>query len=319
MMSKNINILITAASRRVALVRNFVRAINDTGCSGRIVATDTDSLSPALYFTDKHYLVPLSSSPEYIPAIKEICKKEDITLVIPTIDEELPTFGRYKDEFKKDGILILISDERTCKICNDKYETFKFFKERGLPFPDTYLPDEIDYSLVKYPLFIKPRFGRGSINAYPVRNERELKFFIDYIKEPVVQRFLEGREYTIDVLCNMKGKVLSVVPRERMVIRSGVCDRGKTVKDDVLIDAGIRAAEELNIIGPANLQCKVNGDITFFEVNPRFSGAIQLTINAGADFPAMIIGMLNGNPPEPCIGDFKDGLIMTSFEESIYI
>ena len=91
---KNINILITAASRRVALVKNFVRAINNNGCRGRVIATDTDSLSPALYFTDSHHLVPLSSSPEYIPAIKEICKKEDITLVIPTIDEELPTFGR---------------------------------------------------------------------------------------------------------------------------------------------------------------------------------------------------------------------------------
>jgi carbamoyl-phosphate synthase large subunit len=316
---KNINILITAASRRVALVKNFVRAINQNGYTGKIIATDTDPLSPALYFTAKHYLAPLSTSPDYIPAIKDICKKEDINLVIPTIDEELPMFGRYKEEFKKEGITILISEEKTCRICNDKFETFKFFRERGLPFPDTFLPEGIDYSSLKYPLFIKPRFGRGSINAYPIANEKELRFFIEYIKEPVIQRFLGGKEYTIDVLCNMKGRILSVVPRERMVIRSGVCDRGRTVKDKKLIDYSVRVAEGLNIIGPANLQCKVDGDVVFFEVNPRFSGAIQLTIEAGADFPAMIIDMVNGSSPEPCIGDFKDGVIMTSYEDSIYI
>jgi carbamoyl-phosphate synthase large subunit len=316
---KNINILITAASRRVALVRNFVRAINQNGCSGKIIATDTDLLSPALYFTAKHYLVPLSASPDYIPVIKDICKEEEITLVIPTIDEELPIFGRYKKRFEKKGIQILISDEKTCMICNDKYKTFKFFRRKGLPFSDTFLPEKINYAKIKYPLFIKPRFGRGSINAYMIRNEKELRFFIDYVKEPVIQRFLEGREYTIDVMCNLKGKVISVVPRERMVIRSGVSDRGKTVKDKRLIDAAVRAADELKIIGPANLQCKMNGDVTFFEVNPRFSGAIQLTIEAGADFPSMIIGMFNGNPPEPCIGKFKEGLIMSSYEDSIYL
>ena len=55
----------------------------------------------------------------------------------------------------------------------------------------------------------------------------------------------------------------------------------------------------------------------FFEVNARFSGAIQLTINAGADFPSMIIEMLNGGL-KPRIGEFEDNLTMVSYEESIY-
>lgn len=168
------------------------------------------------------------------------------------------------------------------------------------------------------PLFIKPRFGRGAVGAYPVKTERELDFFLDYVKDPVVQDFLPGSEYTVDVLSDYDGRVISVVPRERLVIRSGVSDRGRTVKNHKLIDLSIEVTSTLGIVGAANLQCKVDGDkITYFEINPRFSGAIQLTINAGANFPAMILEMLNGGI-SPRIGDFEENIIMVSYEESLY-
>ncbi|GMT41736.1 MAG: hypothetical protein IEMM0002_0147 [bacterium] len=122
----------------------------------------------------------------------------------------------------------------------------------------------------------------------------------------------------MDVLCGFDGRVISVVPRERLVIRSGVSDRGRTEKNKKLIDLSAKVAETLGIIGAANLQCKVDGGkITYFEVNPRFSGAIQLTIKAGADFPAMILEMINGGVA-PRIGEFTDNLTMVSYEESLY-
>lgn len=316
---KKLNILITAASRRVALAKYFKKAINRNGCSGKVVATDTDPNSPALYFTDSHHLVPLSSDPTYIKTIIEICKKENIRLVVPTIDEELHAFGGCGKQFKDQGIILLTSERETQEICLDKYLTYKFFKEKGLPFANTYLPEEIEPKKMTYPLFIKPRMGRGSVHAYPVKSEKELTFFLYYIENPVVQTFLEGKEFTIDILCDLDGKVISVVPRERIVIRSGVCDRGVTVKDWNLINTSVRIAESLNIIGPANFQCKLHqGKVTFFEVNPRFSGAIQLTITAGADFPGMIVDMVNGDSLKPAIGDFRDSLTMICYEETIY-
>ena len=317
-MDKSVNVLITAASRRVALVRSFGDALAELGVKGSVIATDVDPLSASLAFSHKNIIVPLSTSPDYITKIKQVCEDEKVSLLIPTIDEELNLFGRYKNDFAEIGVKIPVSDEEIGEICNDKYKTYCFFRDNNLPIAHTWLPDEIRKIKPDFPLFIKPRIGRGAVNAYPVKNQKELDFFLDYVKDPVVQTYLPGDEYTVDILCDFSGEVISVVPRQRLVIRSGVCDRGRTKKDMDLINTSIHVAKTLKIIGPANLQCKVyNGKITFFEVNPRFSGAIQLTIKAGANFPRMILKMMNGGLI-PVIGEFEEELTMVSYEESIY-
>jgi carbamoyl-phosphate synthase large subunit len=313
-----VNILITAASRRVALIRSFTNALEKMKIKGNVIASDVDHLSAGLAFCRKHVIVPLSTSPDYITEIKKVCVNEDISLIIPTIDEELPLFGKYKPEFEELGVRILVSDEETGNICNDKYLTYNFLKKHGFPIAETWLPAEIRNSNPVFPLFIKPRFGRGAIDAYPVRNRKELNFFLDYVENPVVQKFLTGDEYTIDVLADFEGNIISVVPRQRLVIRAGVSDRGRMRNIPELIEVSKKIAEALNLVGPANLQCKIDrGKITFFEINPRFSGAIQLTIRSGADFPRMIVQMLNGGLT-PRIGDFEADLTMVSYEESIY-
>lgn len=318
-MKKDFNILVTAASRRVAMIRGFSNALKKLGVNGNVVCTDTDSLSTGLRFCDRFHLAPLSNSGDYISALLKICKKENISMLVPTIDEELEIFGRHKKDFAGAGVILLVSDEKVGRTCRDKYLTAQFFNEHGFPFAETYLPENIDHANIGYPLFIKPRWGRGSVGAHMVQNETELRFFSGYVEKPVVQRYLYGKEYTIDVLAGLDGQILSVVPRERMIIRAGVCDRGRTVHDDNLIKLSSAICEKLGVIGPVNLQCKVdNGTPCFFEVNPRFSGAIQLTVAAGADFFSMIIQDAIGRKPRPDIGNFQDGLLMLSYEESIF-
>jgi carbamoyl-phosphate synthase large subunit len=317
---REINVLITAASRRVPLIQAFVQAQKRLGLKGNVITTDMSSLSPGLYFGSKHYIVPLTTDKQYIPIIKSICFKERIHLLIPTIDDELPLFGRYRNDFLAVGIRVAVSSARTGLICNDKYETFRFLKEKGIPFARTWLPEQLDIPNLTYPLFLKPRSGRGSVGAFPIRNERELRFFLEYVPEPVLQEFLCGKEYTIDLLADFNGKVISVVPRERMVIRSGVTDRGQTYNNAEMIQLAICTAEALDIRGPANIQVKLQDNrATIFEVNPRFSGGIPLTIAAGADFPSWLIEMCCGRKVRPCIGKFTDRLVMACYESAIFL
>jgi carbamoyl-phosphate synthase large subunit len=317
---REINVLITAASRRVPLIQAFTQALKRLGFGGNVVTTDMNNLSPGLYFGSKHYIVPLTTDPQYIPIIKSICFRERIHLLVPTIDDELPLFGRHKKDFKATGIQVAVSSENTGLICNDKYKTAQFLLKKGIPFARTWLPEELDFAKLQYPLFIKPRTGRGSVDAFTVYNERELRFFLEYVPNPGVQEFLQGKEFTIDLLADFNGKVISVVPRERMVVRSGVTDRGQTLNHSGMIQLGIRTAEALDIRGPANIQVKLNdGTATLFEVNPRFSGGIPLTIAAGADFPAWLIEMCSGRKVRPCIGKFTDRLIMACYESAIFL
>ena len=296
MVQPEFNILITAASRRVAMIRGFATAMMEMGIDGSVQATDTDKNSPGLRFCDKFHLVPLSGSEDYISAILDICMKENIDLVVPTIDEELPLFGKNKKKFEDEGIIPLVSDELSDLICNDKYKTAQFFIDNHFPFAQTMLPDEIDFETIKYPLFIKPRVGRGSVKAFPVKNEKELRFFLEYVEDAVIQPFLEGAEYTIDVLAGLDGRILSVVPRERIVIRSGVCDRGRTCKDQKLMEVSKSICEKLEVVGPVNLQCMVKNqkkfiakpeaqEISFFELDEFFKEQSSLLSHTPSIWP----------------------------------
>ncbi len=311
--------MITAASRRVALIHAFHQALVRLGLRGNVIATDMSKLSPGLYFGDRHYIVPLTTDRKYIPIIKSICFRERIHLLIPTIDDELPLFGRHSDDFLSRGIRVAVSSEKTGIVCNDKRATAEFLSGENIPFARTWLPEELPRRELSYPMFLKPRIGRGSVGAFPAMNEKELKFFLDYIPNPIVQEYLPGKEFTIDVLADFSGKIISVVPRERIVIRSGVSDRGQTLNHPGLIRLAVRAAEALGIRGPANIQAKLHdGDAKIFEVNPRFSGGIPLTIAAGADFPAWLIELCCDRRVRPCIGKFTDRLMMACYESALF-
>ena len=312
------NVLITAASRRVPLVNAFRAALARQG-GGRVVVTDVNALSPAVYVGDRSYLVPLTSDPHYLDEVLAVCEAERIGMLVPTIDDELPIFGAAVERFAAHGVRVVVSPATTTALCNDKFETCRELRQRGVSAAESFLPDGLPSEPV-LPLFIKPRFGRGGVGAVTARTVRELDFFLDYVSEPVVQEYLTGPEFTIDVLCDFKGRPLSIVPRERVVVRAGVIDRGRTVNDPALIELALACTAALKFVGPINIQCRVhNGRPTVFEINPRFSGGIPLTIEAGADFPAMLLALHAGRTVLPAIGRFRDQLWMTNYEASVFL
>jgi len=153
-----------------------------------------------------------------------------------------------------------------------------------------------------------------------VRSQRELDFFLEYVTDPVVQSYLNGPEFTIDMCCSFTGEPLSIVPRERVVVRAGVVDRARTVRDPQLIELGRACARALSFVGPVNIQCRiVDGRPVVFEINPRFSGGIPLTIAAGADFPKMLVSLARGRRVAPSVGKFTDNLWMTNYETSVFV
>jgi carbamoyl-phosphate synthase large subunit len=314
------NVLITAASRRVPLVQAFKQALAALGVPGRVVVTDVNPLSPAVQVADRAYRVPLAHDPEYLPELLKICEAEQIGLAVPTIDDEVELFGAAREKFAALGTLAACSSEQTAALCNDKYATWRRLAEAGIPAARTYLPKELAASKPPFPLFIKPRIGRGAVGAHRIRNKRELDFFVRYVDKPVIQEYLESPEYTIDVLCDLNGRPLQIVPRERVVIRAGVMDRGRTVKWPALIELAEQVCRAIPFVGALNIQCRLReGWPAIFEINPRFSGGIPLTIAAGADFPRLLIKMALGLPVAPAIGDFNEGTWMTSYETSFFL
>jgi carbamoyl-phosphate synthase large subunit len=315
----SLDVLITAGSRRVPLVEAFRRALREAHLAGSVHVTDVNMLSPTVHMADRAHLVPLSSDPGYVDHIASICEREHIRLVVPTIDDELPLFSEARDRFRDMGVTVAVSDSFVTTLCNDKFATCSYLAEQGIDAAASWLPETLPAS-PPFPLFVKPRFGRGSVGAFPVTDRRQLEFFVDYVAQPVIQEFLDAPEYTIDLFCDLDGRPLSVVPRERAVIRAGVMDRGRTVRDPALINLALRCAGVLRFVGACNIQCRMaNGRPVVFEINPRFSGGIPLTIAAGADFPRMLVDLVSGRGVRPSVGEFTAELWMTSYESAVFV
>ncbi len=315
------NVLITAVSRKSDLVLYFKRALKKLKVYGSVIGVDCDRLSPALYLSDKGYIVRKIEEDGYYDEVLDIARRENVKMIVPTMDLELSGWAKMKEKASRMGIFVLISDEFSIEKSIDKYKTYEFFKSISIPTPETFLYGDIkSVNDSMFPLFIKPRYGRGSENSYKVSNYRELSFYLWKIKEPVIQRYLDGDEFTVDVLSDFSGRFLTAIPRKRLLIRAGVSDRGKTFYDKKIVEYSKMIVESLNIVGPSNIQGKVNGDkVYFFEINPRFSGGISLTVESGVDFPRLILKMLLGRRIYKRELEFKEGVYMLSYSSHVFI
>lgn len=311
------NILITSASRKVSLVRAFQSALADSG-GGNVIAVDVTPHAPALYFADRRFLVSPSTTPLFIDEILDICKREHVALLIPTRDEELAQFAEAQERFAREGVRVAIPQLETVRICADKLAFLAFCRTHGFGIPRTYEHD--DWPRTQFPLFVKPRFGKGSRDARRVVSEEELRFVTNGPGSWVIQECVAWPEYTVDLLADFKGHVLSAVPRRRQLLVAGESYVSRTVEDRGLIAEVSRLATELHLVGQNTIQCFWNGkEAKFIEVNPRFGGATALSIAAGANTPAMLIRMMNDETFPPVLEQFQSDLVMLRFTEDLFL
>ncbi|MCM8831834.1 MAG: ATP-grasp domain-containing protein [Candidatus Omnitrophica bacterium] len=318
--SMKVNILITSVSRKVWLVNVFKDALKECGAKGKVISVDINPLSAGLYVSDKYYFVSSSSKTDFIPSILKICKKEDIKLIIPTRDKELLLFAKNKEKFKKQGIYVMVSDPEVVEICNDKYKFYHFLMRNNISTAESYLPNKIKFSSLIYPVIIKPRYGSGSRSIFKAESQRELKFFINYVSDPIIQEFVNGEEYTVDLFSDFNRRVISIIPRQRIETFCGESYKGKTVKDFKIIECAKILAEKLGTIGHITIQCIKKGNrVKFIEVNPRFGGGAILGIKAGANTPLLLLNIILGKKIEPQIGKFKENLVMLRYTKDLFI
>jgi carbamoyl-phosphate synthase large subunit len=318
--SKDINILILSAGRRVELLQCFKRAAQRINISSRIVAADMNNLAPALYFSDKYFIVPRIDHKDYINKIIEICIEENISLIVPTIDTELLLLSKNKKFIEEQtNAKVLISDDKVINICRNKINTQKFFEDNNFLVPRQINKDDIETGEVDFPVFIKPVDGSSSINAFKVNNIKELKFFMEYIDKPIIQEMIVGEEYTVDVFLDFECNLISAVPRLRIATRSGEILKGRIRKDQDIISDIKRLMGILKPIGHITVQCmKTNRGIEYIEINPRFGGGAPMSISAGADSCEYLYRLLNGDTV-PYAEDYKDNVTFLRFDKSIML
>lgn len=314
------NILLTSVGRRVELLKAFRQSMRRSNITAKIVTADLKKSAPASFLADTAELAPRIDDPDYVKKLLDICDRHRIDLLIPLIDTELYLLSLYSQKFKDRGVTLLVSSVRTNEICYSKKATAIFFEKIGVKTPKVYDLSQTEDLI--FPLIVKPNTGSSSVGLHYVRDRTELAFFSNYVKDAIVQELIQGDEYTIDILLDFKGHVISIVPRLRLETRAGEVSKGITTKNPALIAAAKYVVESLpGAIGCITIQCflQPNGEIVFIEINPRFGGGYPLSYRAGADFPSWIVESYLGNNPKVAIDEWEDNLAMLRYDDAVFV
>jgi carbamoyl-phosphate synthase large subunit len=281
-----------------------------------LVAADIDPWAAGLYLLppDARTLIPRGDDPALVSAVYDRCLAMGVTVVVPTVDTELEPLARARGRFAAAGIELLLARDDALARTLDKLALARCCAGT-VRVPRTEVLDDTDPASWCYPVIVKPRRGSGSRDISLVDSSQALEG-LGCRPGFLVQEYLPGEEYSIDVLAAADGHVVASVPRVRERVDSGVSVAGRTVHDGELERFGEQVAAAIGLTYIANVQCRRDtaGRAALLEVNPRVPGTLPLTAASGVDMPRLALDSLRGRPlPEHV--DFREVAMVRFLDE----
>lgn len=284
------HVLVLTAGRRVELLQCFQRALQVHLPGSRVLATDScPSHSAACQVSDGAFVAPPIGTEEHTDFLLELCAAQGIGVVIPTLDTGLLHLAQARERLAQAGVQLVVSSPALVADCRDKRRTAALFTRLGLDSPAL-----LDRAALSFPCFVKPYDGSSSIGARrldrasdvtPAMLANERLMFSELVGP-------EFREYTVDVFYDAQGRLVCLVPRERLAVRAGEISKGLTRRHfvyDALLKPlsrleGARGCVTVQVFGNPD-----TGEVKGLEINPRFGGGYPLSDAAGATFADWIV------------------------------
>lgn len=316
------NLLVTSAGRRNQLVACFREDAARLGIALGVVAVDfhPDS-SPACLQADARFAVPHCTNPGYVPRLLALCREREISLLVPTIDPELPVLSAHRADFAAIGVHVVVSPPDVVALCQDKHATASRLAAAGIATPRTlplaeYLQNP---AALRLPVIAKPNGGSASLGIVRPRHPGELTELDP--RGYIVQELWEGREFTVNVFFDRAGRLRCAVPHERLEVRAGEVSKGVTRRLAPLAETARKLPAVLKgASGPLCFQGIVakSGEVAVFEVNARFGGGYPLAHHAGARMTQWLLEEVNGLPVS-AHDDWREGVTMLRYDSAIFL
>jgi len=303
---RDVGVLLTGVGKRYDIVSAFAQ-------HATVVAADPNPLAPARYAADHRCAVPRIDDPAYVPALEQLCAEHSVRAVVPLTDLDIEVLAHAR---ARGRLPAFVPDPEIARATFDKYEAHLLLERLGLPSPPTALPGE---RVERFPVMVKPRQGSGARSIHRADDAHAAEFFVNYVREPVmVQWLMDGPEFSIDTLSDLRGRCLNAIPRTMIESRGGESIKGKVIADGELVDLGRRVVEALGVRGPCTVQVFRDKEIGIgiTDVNTRFGGAFPAPMYAalpGRTFPELIVRMARGEELEPHVGQFRAGITFTRY------
>ena len=309
------NILFTCAGRRTYLLKYFKENLSE---GDKVVATDMQLSAPALQVADVKLQVPAVYDPKYIDITLQICKEQKIDALLSLNDLELPLLAENKARFEAEGVKVIVSDPKVIDIAFDKYMTAQWVESLGLNSPQTFVRLEdakraLQTGELVFPLFMKPRWGSGSIGLETIADMEELDTYYNLLMKKIkktilatasvgdeyimIQEKLTGNEFGLDVMNDLEGNHVAVSVKQKLAMRAGETDKAVTLDLPEVREIGRKIGEALKHIGNLDVDVMQNakGEYCVLELNPRFGGGFPFSYEAGVNLPKAIIEWIKGN------------------------
>ncbi|GGA71552.1 carbamoyl phosphate synthase [Pseudoclavibacter endophyticus] len=286
-----IRVLVTGAGgpAGVAVIRSLLRRGEFD-----VVAADMDGWASGLYFVgpDNRRIIPPGLAEGFFDAVAAIVDADGVDVVVSTVDAELSSLAARRDEL---GAVLAAPSADALATCLDKWVLVRACAAHAR-VPESTLLDADGIARERaFPVIVKPRRGSGSRGVRLVESRAALEREAPD-DDQLVQEYLPGDEYSVDVFMDAAGNAIAAVPRLRARVDSGVAVAGRTVRDDELERTAAACARAAGIVGVANVQLRydVAGVPALLEINPRFSGAMPLTVASGVDMPSLAVDLALG-------------------------
>lgn len=286
----------------------------------KVIVTDCSRFAPALYIADRYYIVPKITDDNYLSTLFYICEKENINVVLPLLENELTLISKNKQAFTERSIVAAVSDFDKINLCRDKYLFSEYLKQYNIPTVDTFSSADAETAIeeIDGAIFIKPRFGCGSIGTVKVENPDLLNLFVDQTKEEIVlQPFIEGEEFGVDAYIDLQTRTLvSIFVKKKLRMRAGETEKSVSVQDRRLFSFVEHTLNLFGLIGPIDIDIiKSKGIYYILEINPRFGGGYPHAYECGVNFPYLLSRNAKKEENVRIIGNYDEGVIALKYSE----
>lgn len=319
--------MVTDGEQRAALA--VVRSLGKKGLRVIVVSEYKSNISAYSKYCYRAYKChsPFKSENGFIFDIKNIVRREKIHYIVPITDVSMYTLLNPNNKLHH-KIINIFPDFKLFSFISDKWKLLKLCQRLEINIPKTYFLEDL-FQLEHYqdqlsfPVVIKP--SRSLLKINDKWFKAEVKIFDNYEElsrvcyQDVIYRFpfllqekVEGAGYGIFALYD-QGRVICHFGHKRIrekpplggvsVLRESVA-----LNDDMLLVAD-KILNTVQWHGPAMVEFKYNEQnkqYHLMEINGRFWGSLQLAIDAGVDFPWLLLNPQN-------IENYKRGIKLRWF------
>jgi len=322
-------ILITDGTERAALA--VARALVTAGYQVHVAAARPLSLAGVSRGVQRCLLTtdPFADASGYVAELGEIISGRGIGVLLPMTDVSVEAVLEHR-HLLPPAVALPLPGLAAYRRASDKLQVLELARAAGFAVPQTVVldcrdqggawPDEL------FPAVVKPHRSvvtvdgkRRSLGVSFVGDATECRRALAMLPPAAFPVLLQRRVAGVGeglFALRWEGRTVARFAHRRLREKppaGGVSVYRESIAlDPRLVSAGERLLDALEWTGVAMIECKRDPDTgrhVIMEINGRFWGSVQLAIDAGVDFPVLLVRCALGQAPaEPTVTGYRVGV-----------